>query len=74
LRDYGDDYAREVFAPLAAEIATKPEVAMELAHGPSTGPRHSTLGLFHYAPILLFIAWIAAYALRPKAVHLVRRR
>ena len=74
VRDYGDGYARDVFEPLANEIGTKPEVAIELAHGPSRGTRHGTLKLFHYAPILLLLAWLAAYALRPKAVHLVRRR
>ena len=74
LRDYGDAYANDAFARLASEIRTKPEVAIELAFGPAQGARHGTLKLAHYAPIVLFLAWVAAYLMRPKAVHLVRRR
>ncbi|HET9485168.1 MAG TPA: hypothetical protein VFO79_14500 [Xanthomonadales bacterium] len=68
--DYGRAYANRVFSPLQREIALKPELAMELAHGAARGPRHSTLKLVHPAPPLLLLAWVAAYLMRPKTVHL----
>lgn len=72
--DYGRAYAHRVFAPLEDEIALKPELAMELAHGKARGPRHSTLKLAHPAPPLLLVAWVVAYLMRPKTVHLGLRR
>lgn len=74
LADYGEAYAREAFAPIAAELEQKPELAMELAHGRSANPRHSTLMLAHYAPVVLLVAWTLAFWRRPRAVHLVGRR
>lgn len=74
LADYGDAWARDAFAPIAAELEQKPEIAMELAHRRTANPRHSTLMLAHYAPLVLLAAWVLAFWRRSRAVHLVGRR
>ena len=74
LADYGYAWANDALGPVAAEIVQKPEVAMELAHKPSTNGRHSTLMLMHFAPLVLLVAWGLAFWRRPRAVHLVGRR
>ncbi|HVF35807.1 MAG TPA: hypothetical protein VND91_10835 [Candidatus Saccharimonadia bacterium] len=74
LRDYGDAYAQHALSGVADEITMKPELAMEIAHGSGSAGKLATLQWMHYAPPLLFVAWLVAYLRRPKAVHLVARR
>ena len=74
LRNYGDAQAHAAFAGAAREIGLKPELAMEIAHGPARSTGHATLQWMHYAPPLLLIAWLVAYLRRPRAVHLAVRR
>lgn len=74
LRDFGEGYALQVFLPLADQIQRTPELAMDLAFAKPSGPRHSTLKMFHHAPLVLLVAWLIAYAMRPKAVHMLVRR
>ncbi len=73
LRDYGAAYAVDTFGESASEIELRPEVAMELAHGPVRNARHATLKLMHFAPLVLFAGWLVTYLLRPRSVHLVRK-
>lgn len=76
LRDYGDDYASDAFAPLAEHITSSPELAMELAYDDLRSARQRTLVGMHWVPwIALAIAGLL-YWRRPRAVHLygTRRR
>ena len=74
LRDYGDSHAHMAFSTAADEIALAPELAMEIAHGPARSTQHATLKWMHYAPVVLFFAWLVAYILRPRNVHMVGKR
>lgn len=74
LGEFGRRYAADALANVAREIELKPELAMEIAHGPAKGPRHATLRWMHFAPVVLFCAWLVAYLFRPKSVHLGLRR
>ena len=73
LAGFGEGLAREAYGPAFAAAQASPGAASDLIETGDFGRAHALARTVYWATPLLFIAWLIAFLLRPREVHLVRR-
>lgn len=74
LSGVGQDMARAAYGETFAAVEESPGAASDLIETGDFGQGHALARAIYWATPLLLVAWLIAYLLRPRAVHLVRRR
>lgn len=74
LSGIGQDLARAAYGETFDAVEASPGAASDLIETGDFGEGHALARAIYWATPFLFVAWLIAYLLRPRAVHLVRRR
>lgn len=74
LAGIGEPLAREAFGAAFAAAEDAPGAASDLLETGDFGRATSVARTIYWATPLLFVAWLIAFLLRPREVHLVRKR
>jgi len=70
----GEQLAQAVYGPAFAAVKQSPSAASDIIELGDFGRAHALARANYWATPLLFVAWLIAFLLRPREVHLTQRR
>jgi len=69
-----EQLAQAVYGPAFASVKDSPSAASDMIENGDFGQAHALARANYWATPLLFVAWLIAFWLRPREVHLTQRR